>query len=185
MRGPISKRLWGQIGAACFATEKNRTVRRLLLTGHFIMSRALSVLFLAMGVCAWGCVKAQPPTDTGDLVITTPLAPSAPTNVPSNPAPPATSDSSALAYDPDMKQLFASDCVLCHGPSRADGNYRMSTYAQVMTAVRAGNASSDLIQITQPTGRMYRYFSGSTATRQAKASQIRSWIVTYKAQETR
>jgi hypothetical protein len=84
-----------------------------------------------------------------------------------------------------MKQLFASDCVVCHSNSFADGGYRMSTYAQVMTAVRPGSSASLLVTTTQPNGRMYRYFSGSTTTRQSKANQIRTWIVTYGAQENR
>ncbi len=61
----------------------------------------------------------------------------------------------------------------------------MNTYAQVMLAVRPGSASSLLVTITQPTGRMFRYFSGNTATRQAKAAEVRSWVVTYNAQEIR
>jgi hypothetical protein len=61
----------------------------------------------------------------------------------------------------------------------------MSTYAQVMTAVRPGSSASLLISDTQPNGRMYRYFSGSSTTRQAKANQVRTWIVTYNAQENR
>jgi hypothetical protein len=32
---------------------------------------------------------------------------------------------------------------------------------------------------------MYRYFSGGSATRQSKAAQMRTWIVTYNAQENR
>jgi hypothetical protein len=90
-----------------------------------------------------------------------------------------------MAYDPDMKPLFASDCLVCHGPTRADGNYRMATYAQVLQAVRAGSAASLLVIDTQPGGRMYRYFSGSSSTRQTKAAQIRTWVVTYNAQEKR
>jgi hypothetical protein len=153
------------------------------------MPRVSSALFLAVTVFVSGCVNAQPPTDTGDPVASTPTAPTGPTTAPTSPTSPTTPttpDSSALAYNPDMKELFASDCVVCHGPSRADGNYRMSTYAQLMAAVRPGNASSLLIAVTQPNGgRMYRYFSGSTTTRQTKANQIRSWIVTYNAQENK
>lgn len=144
--------------------------------------------FLIAAACASGCVKAQPPTDTGDPISSSPTTP----DNPNSPAPagpttptPTTGDSGALAYNPDMKQLFASDCVVCHNSSRADGNYRMSTYAQVMQAVRPGSASSLLIAVTQPNGRMYRYFSGSASTRQTKASEVRAWIVTYNAQETR
>jgi hypothetical protein len=141
-------------------------------------------MLLAVALSSSGCVKAQPPTDTGDPVSASPTAPSGPSTTPTTPADP-TGTSSALAYNPDLKTLFTSDCVVCHGTSLADGNYRMSTYAQVMTAVRPGSASSLLIAVTQPNGSMYRYFSGSSATRQAKAGQIRNWIVTYNAQENR
>ena len=152
------------------------------------MARVLSALLLAAAVFASGCVNAQPPTDTGDPVVSTPTAPTAPTGpttAPTSPTTPATPEAGALAYNPDMRQLFASDCVVCHGPSRADGNYRMATYAQVMAAVRPGSASSALIAVTQSGGRMYRYFSGSATTRQTKADQIRAWIVTYNAQENK
>jgi hypothetical protein len=149
------------------------------------MARFISALLLASAVFASGCVRAQPPTDTGDPVASSPTTPTGPTAAPTTPTPPATSDTSALAYNPELKQLFGSDCVVCHGPTRADGNYRMSTYAQVMTAVRPGNTSSLLISVTQQNGRMYRYFSGSASTRQTKANQVRTWIVMYNAQENK
>lgn len=147
------------------------------------MLRMTALLFFATVVSATGCVRAQPPTDTGDPIVVT--SPTAPTGTPTDPSGASGSASAALAYNPDMKNLFASDCVVCHSTSRADGNYRMSTYQQVMAGVRPGNASSLLITVTQPSGRMYRYFSGGTTTRQAKAGQVRTWIVTYNAQENR
>lgn len=131
-----------------------------------------------------GCVKANPPTDTGDPIVTTPTSPTSPTT-PASPTTPTTGDTTALAYNPDIKALMQSDCVICHGSSRADGNFRASTYAQVMTAVRAGSASSKLVTVTQSGGSMYRYWIGSSATRQSKAAAVRSWVVTYNAQENR
>lgn len=133
-----------------------------------------------------GCIKVSPPTDTGDPAVSTPSSPTGPT-APAAPSPPTPAATSAttLAYNQDMKALFQSDCVSCHGLSRVSGNYRMTTYAQVMTAVRAGSASSILVGVTQSGGSMYRYWSGSTATRQAKAAQVRAWIVTDNAQENR
>jgi hypothetical protein len=128
-------------------------------------------------------VAVQPPTDTGDLNAASPTSPTAPTNTPTNPTNPATP--TPLAYDPDMKAIFASDCVPCHGGSRVAGNYRMTTYSQVMAAVRPGSATSILVLVAQPSGNMYRYWSGSSTTRQAKARQVRDWIVTYNAQATR
>ena len=130
-----------------------------------------------------GCVKAVPPTDTGDPVVSTPTSPTTPGTT--TPTTPTTGSDTALAYNQDMRAIFQSDCISCHGSGRADGNYRMTTYAQVMTAVRAGNASSKLVTVTAQNGSMYRYWSGSTATRQSKAAQVRSWVVTYNAQENR
>lgn len=148
------------------------------------MPRTILTLLAASALSASACVQAQPPIDTGDPVASAPTSPSAPTpTTPTAPVPPTASDPATLAYDPDMKLIFASDCVICHGGVRVDGNYRMITYSQVMQDVRAGNASSRLVTITQPNGSMYRYFSGSNATRQTKASQIRAWVVTYNAQE--
>lgn len=131
-----------------------------------------------------GCVKANPPTDTGDPVVTTPTAPSTGTTTPT-PTTPTTTTPTALSYNQDLKALFQSDCVSCHGSSRADGNYRMTTYQQVMTAVVAGSASSRLVRVSLSGGSMYRYWSGSTATRAAKAEQVRAWVVDNKAQENR
>lgn len=145
------------------------------------MRHILLVALLALSSSV-ACVKAVPPTDTGDPLISAPTSPTRPTT-PTTPTIPTTP--TALAYNQDLKAVFQSDCVTCHGPSRADGHYRMTTYAQVMTAVRAGNASSTLVAVTAQNGNMYRYWSGSTATRQAKAAQVRSWVVTFNAQENR
>ena len=161
------------------------------LVGGIVKSRGrrrlIAVLFSAVLATALaGCVAVQPPTDTGDL---NPASPTTPTNTPTNPTNPTSpanpTTPTPLAYDPDMKALFASDCVSCHGGSRVYGNYRMTTYSQVMAAVRPSSATSALILVTQPSGSMYRYWSGNTTTRQTKAAEVRDWIVTYNAQATR
>jgi hypothetical protein len=156
------------------------------------MARVLATSLIVFALFEVGCVKVQSPTDTGDPVAATPTAPTSPTapaSNPTTPAPdpttPAATDPNALAYNPDLKLVFAADCVICHGPTRADANYRMSTYAQVMAAVRPGSSSSVLAAVTQPNGRMYRYFSGSTTTRQSKSNQVLTWIVKYNAQENK
>jgi mono/diheme cytochrome c family protein len=141
------------------------------------MRVTLQILVATVTLATAGCINARPPTDTGDPV--TPAAPSSP-GAPSSPATPQ-----ALAYDPDLKALFASDCVTCHGGFRVDGNYRMTTYQDVMKDVQPGSASSKLVTITQPRGSMSRYFSGSTSSQQSKASAVLQWVVTYKAQQTR
>jgi mono/diheme cytochrome c family protein len=144
------------------------------------MRRTLSAFaaaaLLVGPLLAAGCIKAQPPSDTGDPFPFT--TPSGPTSTPAGTAQP-------LAYDPDLKAIFASDCVTCHGGFRVDGNYRMTTYAEVMKDVRAGDAASRLVVVTQPSGSMYRYWSGSTANRQAKANAVFQWVVTYRAAQTK
>ncbi len=145
---------------------------------HILLAALLALSFTV------ACVQAVPATDTGDQVGFTPTSPTTPTPNPT-PTTPTTGTTTVLAYNQDLKALFQSDCISCHGPGRADGNYRMTTYAQVMSAVRAGSASSKLVTTTAQNGSMYRYWSGSTATRQAKAAQVRSWVVTFNAQENR
>ena len=125
---------------------------------------------------AYACVQAQPPTDTGlGASSASPTAPS-PT-----PTPPPTSGQ-AIAYQPDLQPIFASDCVPCHSNSRPSGRYSMSTYANVMAAVQPGNPNSPLVVTTQPGGSMYGYWSGN---RQSKADMVRQWVVVYNAQQTR
>jgi|SRR4051812_29173106 mono/diheme cytochrome c family protein len=146
-----------------------------------MFSKSVAAVLMMLVVSTAACIKAKPPTDTGDVAVSSPLAPTTPTE----PAGGTPAQSTALAYNPDMKSIFASDCLQCHGSGRADGNYRMTTYAQVMTDVRPGNPYSLLVQVTQRNGSMYRYFSGTAAARQAKADAVRTWIVTDNAQENR
>jgi hypothetical protein len=133
---------------------------------------------------AAGCVKALPATDTGDVSITSPTGPSAPVNpapTPGSSPAPVASDQ-PLSYNQDLKPIFDSDCLPCHSNSRPLGRYSMSTYQNVLTAVRPGSASSLLVMTTQPRGSMYRYFSGN---RTAKADLIRRWVVDFGAQQSR
>ena len=48
-----------------------------------------------------------------------------------------------------------------------------------------GRSNSALVSVTRSSGSMYRYWSGSTAIRQAKADLILKWIVNFNAQENR
>lgn len=131
-----------------------------------------------------GCVQVTPATDTGGLSLATPTGPSAtPTGTTATPTNPTPADpGQALAYNPDVKPVFDSDCVPCHSTSRPLGRYSMSTYRDVMAAVRPGSASSALVVTTQSRGSMYRYFSGNRA---AKADLVRRWVVDFAAQQTR
>jgi hypothetical protein len=134
----------------------------------------------------------QPASDTGDgLVASSLTSPSSNGSAGANGSTGAsgstgsTTSATGLAYTQDIAPLLQSDCVVCHGTSRADGGIRLSTYAQVMTTVRAGSASSLLVTATSSSGSMYRYWSGTSATRAAKAANVRSWVVTYNAQVSR
>jgi hypothetical protein len=81
-----------------------------------------------------------------------------------------------------MQPIFNNDCVPCHSGRRPDGNYGMETYAQVMTRVSPGSASSRLVTTTQSNGSMYRYFTGDRAT---KSALVRRWVVDNRAAQTR
>lgn len=82
----------------------------------------------------------------------------------------------------DIKPILDADCGVCHGTSRPEKGVTVTTYAGVMQQVTAGSASSRLVRETASNGSMYRYFTGDRAT---KSSRIRSWIVDFKAVESR
>ena len=112
-----------------------------------------------------GCVQAQPASDTGNALSPTVL---------SLPGP-----DQPLAYEPDMRPLFAADCVYCHGGYRVDDGYSMNSYEEVIRDL------SGVVNTTQPGKKMYPYWSGSDATRRAKAEMARRWVQDFKAQRTR
>jgi hypothetical protein len=58
----------------------------------------------------------------------------------------------------------------------------VSTYAEVMTAVRPGDPQSLLVTMTQPNGAMYGHFSGD---RGGRSDMVKRWVVTYNAAATR
>lgn len=87
-----------------------------------------------------------------------------------------------VAYVQDLQSIFQGDCTRCHSGSRPDGNYNMSTYAQVLKAVTPGSARSALVVTTQRNASMYRYFSGDAAS---KSALVRSWVVENGAAQTR
>jgi len=139
----------------------------------------------AAGLVTVACVTQQPPTDVAESITspspvsttstaTTATSTSAPSATPASPA--------TVAYVQDLQPIFQSDCVRCHSGSRPDGNYSMSTYAQVLRAVVAGNARSPLVVVTQRNASMYRYWSGNAA---AKAELVRKWVVENGAAQTR
>jgi hypothetical protein len=118
-----------------------------------------------------GCVDARPATDAGNTLSPTVVALPAP--------------GQPVAYEPDMRQLFASDCVFCHGGYRADDRYYMRTYEEVTTGVQPGTPTGGLLRTTRPGESMFRYFTGDAQTQQLKSDLVYQWIVTYRAQRTR
>ncbi len=135
----------------------------------------LSLLALAALVLAiTACVHTNPPTDVGN-----PVAPSTPSN---NGQPPTAPTGQALSYNQDLKPLFDSDCVVCHGGSRPTAGYSMSTYANVMRDVIPGNPNSRLVIWSAPGGTMYRFWTGNAAQ---KANMVRQWVVANNAQQSR
>ena len=140
---------------------------------------AFASLLVAVGLVVNACVQTNPPTDVGN-----PAAPSSPTTSGQpQPAPAPTPPSGqALSYNQDLKPIFDSDCVTCHGGSRPSAGYSMSNYAGVMRDVVPGNANSRLVVWTQPGGTMYRFWTGSASQR---ANMVRQWVVTNNAQQSR
>jgi hypothetical protein len=78
-----------------------------------------------------------------------------------------------VAYT-DLVPLFNTDCTPCHGTRSPKARYSTASYAGVMVGVRAGNASSPLVFVTQPGGSMYGFLSGDRA---GKAALIRTWVL--------
>jgi hypothetical protein len=124
-----------------------------------------AVLISSSAIAA--CVKASPAIDTGD-----PGFPFGPSGIGVQP----------LAYVQDIKPIFDVDCASCHSSRDARGNYSVSTYSDVMSGQRAGDAQSSVVVDCSPGGSMYRYFSGDVVT---KATKVFRWMVVYNAAQTR
>ena len=112
------------------------------------------------------------PTPTPTTTTTT--APPTTTTTPPTPAP-APTPAQKIAYSPDLQPFFTTDCTSCHGGSRPSGHYSMTSYGDVMKAVKVGSASSALVIVTRSNGSMYRFFSGDRAT---KSAMVNQWVVT-------
>jgi hypothetical protein len=113
------------------------------------------------------CVHGQQASDTGD---------------PGFPFGPSAVGVQTLAYVQDIKPILDRDCASCHEAGRAQGNYSVASYPDVMADQRPGDASSSLVVDSSPGGSMYRYFSGDAVT---KATVIFRWMVYYNALESR
>jgi hypothetical protein len=124
-------------------------------------------LVLLTAFCVSACVQAQPASDTGD---------------PGFPFGPTTLGPQTLAYVQDIQPFLDTDCSSCHGVREDAGNYSVTTYANVMSGQRPGDASSSLVVDCSPGGSMYRYFSGDATT---KATMVFRWMVYYNALQSR
>ncbi len=134
---------------------------------------------LAAMIPAAACVQAKPPVDTGADPVTATSGTTTPTPGTSSPSPtPTPTPTTNLTYTQNLRAVFNSDCVVCHGSSGAAAGYSMATYASVMRDVIPGNANSRLVVWTQPNGTMYRYFSGNRAS---KADMVKQWVVNNNA----
>jgi mono/diheme cytochrome c family protein len=155
-------------------------------------SRLIAIVILAVSGAA-GCSNGVPlgPPSLATLA-SNPVAPSdttpaatapAPTTPTTTPTPtPTPAPVQKIAYTPDLQPIFNADCTSCHGGNRPAGNYSMSSYSNVMRAVRVGSASSALVIVTRSNGSMYRFFSGDRATKSAMVTQ---WVVTDGAAQSR
>ena len=145
------------------------------------MKSSHGVCVLVVGI-ALGCVKVQPATDTGGLGSAAGQSTLTGPTTTTTPAPSGSSAAAAIAYNPDLQPVFASDCLSCHNDRSAARGYSMSSYAAVMRAVSAGSSSSLLVRVTQSNGSMYRYWTGNRAT---KAAMTLNWVVANKAAQSR
>jgi hypothetical protein len=119
---------------------------------------------------------APTPTPT-PTPAATPTPSATPTPAPSatpTPTPTATPGATGVAYVQDIKPILDADCVRCHGS--------LSSYGGTMQYVQPGSASSLLVRVTQSNGAMYRYLSGTAAS---KSDLIRRWVVENDAAERR
>lgn len=82
----------------------------------------------------------------------------------------------------DIKPIFDRDCASCHGIRENAGNYSVTTYADVTSGQRAGDAQSSLVVDCSPGGSMYRYFTGDPVT---NATMVFRWMVYYNALQSR
>ncbi len=136
-------------------------------------------LSLALGACRGGEAEHEEDHEGGgglsgpSATVVNPTP--APTPGPAaTPAPAGGATAAAVAWDPDIQPILASDCVRCHG--------YMSSYAGVLSVVTPGNASSALVTATRSGGSMYSHLSGDRA---ARSALIRAWVVDNNAAQSR
>ncbi len=89
-----------------------------------------------------------------------------------------------LNYGAPVRELFAAHCNSCHGPARADGDYRTDQYATLFGGgadsspnLVAGNPQCLLVVKTAPSRSMFR--AGGLTFLDSEI--IRNWVVSYGA----
>ncbi len=78
-----------------------------------------------------------------------------------------------LTYTADMKEIFDDKCISCHSEANLQGNYDMTTYANVITRATAGDSSSILVQKSIEGGSMNIRYGGSTLD----IDKVVQWVV--------
>jgi hypothetical protein len=126
---------------------------------------ALAPLLVAFGLSA--CIQGQKATDLGD---------------PGFPFGPTTVGVQTLSYAQDIKPILDLDCLSCHSSRDARGSYSVSTYAEVLSGQKPGDAKSSLVVTGSPGGSMYQYYSGDAITR---STMVFRWLVYYNAVQSR
>jgi hypothetical protein len=126
---------------------------------------AFAPLLVTFGLSS--CIQGQKATDVGD-----PGFPFGPTAV----------GVQTLSYVQDIKPILDRDCLSCHSSRDARGSYSVSTYAEVLSGQRPGDAKSSLVVTGSPGGSMYPYYSGDAVT---KSTMVFRWLVYYNALQSR
>ena len=138
----------------------------------------IAALTLTLTVVLAGCGGGSSSTPSSP-------SPAASTPPPTSTTPPPTGGGTStvtVSFNQDVSPILQADCARCHSGSRPDGNFSVTSYANVMRAVVAGSANSTLIKETRQGGGMYGNWNGNAA---AKAETVRAWVVDNRAAESR
>jgi hypothetical protein len=132
-----------------------------------LMRLLLSATSLLAPLALSACVQGQKAADTGD-----PGFPFGPTSI----------GTQTLSYVQDIKPILDADCLSCHSSRDHQGNYSVSSYADVLNGQRPGDAKSSLVVTGSPGGSMYRYYTGDAVT---KSTMVFRWLVYYNGLQAR
>src|SRR5216684_8842595 len=116
--------------APCIPDKTINAARAMNLVRRLLRQWWTWALLMVTACCATACVQGQVATDTGD---------------PGFPFGPSTVGPQTLAYVQNIKPIFDLDCASCHGVRENAGNYSVSTYANVLSGQRPGDARSPVV----------------------------------------